>query len=197
MQNRPTSHRIVIAVTGASGALYARAALTLATSFFSEVHCIVSEAGKGVVGWELQQTWREALGVAPNITFWQPDDLFAPLASGSWRHDGMLVIPCTIGTAGRVAHCTADSLITRAADVCLKERRPLVLCLRETPLHTLHLRMLTSLSEAGAIIMPASPAYYTHPADLQALAEQVAARALEPLGVPLPESLRWNNTLDG
>ncbi len=196
MEQSLSAHRIVIAVTGASGALYARAALARAASAFSEVHCIVSSAGREVIGWELQQPWREALGVASNITFWEPDNLFAPPASGSWEHTGMLVIPCTVGTAGRVAHCTADSLIPRAADVCLKERRPLVLCLRETPLHTLHLRMLASLSEAGAIIMPASPAFYSCPADIDALAQQVAARALEPFGVPLPDALRWNHATD-
>lgn len=110
-------------------------------------------------------------------------DFFTPPASGSYVHDGMVVVPCSMGTAGRIANGTSDDLLTRCADVCLKERRPLILVPREMPWSLIMLRNLTQLAEAGATVLPACPAWYGKPASLEDLADTVVARLLQSLGV--------------
>ena len=167
--------RIIVAVTGASGAVYARkvAERLLRSPQVAQVAVVCSANGRKVMEYE-----RERLPEGEERMVWfDNDDLFAPPASGSAGYDGMVIVPCTMGSAGRIAAGISGDLIGRAADVMLKERRPLVLVVRETPLSTIHLRNLTLLSECGAVVLPASPSFYSRPADIEALCDTVAVRA--------------------
>lgn len=175
--------KIVIAITAASGALYARLTLErlLAAPEVSEIALVCSARARDVMAHE-----RVVLPEDARIRTFANDDLFAPPASGSARYDAMIIVPSTVGTVGRVAAGTAQSLIERAADVMLKERRRLVFVVRETPLSLIHLRNMTTLTEAGAVILPASPSFYAAPQDIGALCGTVADRAVALLGVDVP-----------
>ncbi len=118
-------------------------------------------------------------------------DIGANVASGSYPSDAMVVIPCSVGTLSRVANGTASRLIERAADVCLKERRPLVLCVRETPLNKIHIRNMSLAADAGATIFPLIPTFYNHPASPEAMAQEFANRVLAHIGLPQPDAYRW------
>ena len=119
------------------------------------------------------------------------DDIGASVASGSYPEDAMVVIPCSMGTVGRIANGTSEKLIERAADVCLKERRPLVLCVRETPLNKIHIRNMSLAADAGATIFPLIPAYYAKLESLEAMAREFANRVLAHIGLPQPGAFRW------
>lgn len=149
--------RFVVAITAASGAIYARLTIErlLASPCVSEIALVCSRHAREVMAHE-----GVSLPVDARIREYANDDMFAPPASGSARYDGMAVVPSTVGTVGRVAAGTAQSLIERAADVMLKERRRLVFVVRETPLSLIHLRNMAALTEAGAVILPASPSFY-------------------------------------
>lgn len=183
--------KLVVGITGASGAIYAVRFLQHAAQHFEQLLVIASQHALSVARAELglhiesdNLCAQSLLGKDyPNIVFLNPKDYFTPPASGSFRHDGMVIIPCSMGTAGRIAHGVSDDLITRAADVCLKERRKLILVVRETPLNLIHLRTLTALTEAGAVVLPASPAFYHHPRTVEDLVDTVVARVLQQLGV--------------
>ena len=118
-------------------------------------------------------------------------DIGANIASGSYPADAMVIIPCSVGTLGRIAQGTASHLIERAADVCLKEKRPLVLCVRETPLNKIHIRNMYRAADAGATVFPLIPAFYNRPTTLDAMARQFACRVLAHLGLPQPDAYRW------
>lgn len=174
--------KLILAVTGASGAIYARkvAERLLQASEVVEAAVIFSSNGLAVMNYE-----KEAVPLDdPRIKVFDNGDMFAAPASGSAGYDAMIVVPCSMGTAGRIASGVSDSLICRAADVMLKERRRLVLVVRETPLGTIHLRNLASLSECGAVVLPASPSFYSMPADIEQLCGTVAERAVQMLGLP-------------
>jgi 4-hydroxy-3-polyprenylbenzoate decarboxylase len=126
-----------------------------------------------------------------NISLVDRKDYFSPPASGSFRHDGMVIVPCSMGTAGRIAHGISDDLVTRAADVCLKERRRLILVVREMPWSLVHLRNLTQVAEAGATILPASPAFYYRPQTVEELVDTVVARILQQLGIEQKVVPQW------
>lgn len=183
--------RLVVAVSGASGAIYAQRFLRAAILEFPRIDLMMSRQAFQVAGQELGiGLTRESfspqayLGVeAPGLTLLDDKDFFSPPASGSYRHDGMVIIPCSMGTLGRIAHGISDDLVTRAADVTLKERRKLILVPREMPWNTIMLRNATTLSEAGAVILPASPSWYSHPASMEDLADTVVARVLQHVGV--------------
>lgn len=187
----------MVGVTGASGAIYAERFLKQAPKYFEEVLTIVTRHALSVFEAERGRkaasplTTEALLGeTVPTVRFLDEGDYFTPPASGSYRHDGMVIVPCSMGTAGRIANGVSDNLMTRAADVCLKEGRPLVLVVRETPLNLVHLRNLTTLAEAGATVLPAAPAWYNRPSTLEELADTVVARILQRLGVEqniLPE----------
>lgn len=181
--------KLIIAITGASGAIYARQVVEYAAAspMVQDIAVIVSRTAHEVMAYE-----GETLPRSDKITFYDNDDLFAPPASGSARYDAMIAAPCSAGTMGRIAAGTAQTLIERAADVMLKERRRLVLLLRETPLSAIHLDNMTALTRAGAVVMPASPSFYSHPADIEALCREVSLRALSLAGVDA-ERYEWGN----
>ena len=175
--------KIIVAITAASGALYARLTLErlLSSSEVSEIALVCSGHARAVMAHE-----QVALPEEGRIRVFANDDLFAPPASGSARYDAMIIVPSTVGTVGRVAAGTGQSLIERAADVMLKERRRLVFVVRETPLSLIHLRNMTALTEAGAVILPACPSFYAGTQDVEALCGTVADRAVALLGVDIP-----------
>lgn len=192
---------ITIGVTGASGAILARRALQLLESDarVSRVHLVVTEAGQRLIAQELGVTSQDAkqlpsqlAGVSCRKTEAISNrDIGAAIASGSYPVDAMAVIPCSAGTLASIANGSSDDLLARAADVCLKERRPLVLCLRETPLNRVHLENMLCASEAGALIMPVIPAFYFAPQSIDDLVEQFVCRVLAQLGLPQEQQYRW------
>ena len=181
---------VLVAVTGASGAIYADRAIAGLKARGVDVWATVSPTATVVARHELGVE-PEALGAGGVERWFAHDDLSAPPASGSSCADAMLVIPCSMGTLGRIAAGTADTLITRAADVCLKERKPLVLVPRETPLSLIHLRNLATVTEAGAVVLPACPHFYDRPTTVEDVVGTVVGRALVHLGVPGAEQPRW------
>jgi flavin prenyltransferase len=182
--------KILIAVTGASGSLYAQVVLDKLKNLrdqWEEVACVISEPGKAVWEYELgEASYRDY-----PYTFYSSTDFFAPPSSGSSGFDSMIICPCSAGTLGRIANGTADNLIVRSADVMLKERRKLILLFRESPLSLIHIRNMETLSLAGAIIYPASPGLYTKPGTIPELISPLADRLLEQAGFVLESTYRW------
>lgn len=179
--------RYVVGVTGASGSIYADRLLMHLKALGHETHLVFTETGQKVCAFE---GYPDLSGRA--VRTWDNRDFFAPFASGSWRHDGMAVIPCSMGSLAKIAHGIGDSLLTRAADVCLKEKYRLVIVPRETPMSALHLRNQESLALLGAVILPAAPAFYHKPATVADLVDTVLARVLDHLGLPdHPVGQRW------
>ena len=191
--------KLVVGVTGASGAIYAQRFLVQAARLFSEIHLILSDQAIQVSATEIgvapkrdSFSTKDWLGEDfPNIRLLDSKNYFTPPASGSFRHDGMVIVPCSMGTAGRIANGISDDLLTRAADVCLKEKRRLILVPREMPMNVIMLRNLTTLAEVGATVLPASPAWYTRPKTLDELADTVVARILQNLGVEQTLQREW------
>lgn len=184
MSGMKNKRNIIIAVTGASGSIYARL-LCQRLAQADEVEriaLIVTRNGEEVSRYEDDASWM----ANPRFTRYDNDNLFAPPASGSASFDAMVIIPCSMGMAGRIAAGISNDLTSRAADVMLKERRRLILVPREAPLSTIHLRNLTTLSECGAIICPAAPSFYSHPQDIENLCETIIERILTLLGVETP-----------
>lgn len=190
---------LTVALTGASGAILTRELLLLLEkdTRVERVHFIASESSLRVVAEELEVSGRsnlmaKLLGQAGvKIVQHNPGDIGAPIASGSYPCDGMIVLPCSMGTLGSIANGLADNLIARAADVCLKERRPLTLCVRETPLNKIHLRNMLQAADAGATIFPVIPTFYNHPVDTLDMARQFVCRVLAHIGLPQDSAYQW------
>jgi flavin prenyltransferase len=177
-----TPRRIVLAATGASGMPYAvRLARFLAEAPDIELHLILSDAARRVLELESEVTAETLVELAHRC--YAPSELDAGPASGSWRHDGMAVCPCSMASLAAIAHGLGSNLIHRAADVTLKEGRPLVLVPRETPLSAIHLQNMLSARQAGAVILPPCPGFYHRPRTVDALIDFVAARVLSALGL--------------
>ncbi len=172
--------RVILVQTAASGAIYTRQImeLLLASPSVSEIAFLRSNYAEQVAHHEGVEMVDD-----PRVKCYAADDMFAPMASGSSRYDAMIVAPCTVGTMSRVAMGVSTSLIERAADVMLKERRRLILMVRETPLSLIHLRNMTTLTEAGAIIMPASPSFYGGESDIKSLCLNLSKRVVTLAGV--------------
>jgi 4-hydroxy-3-polyprenylbenzoate decarboxylase len=187
MNNRV--QRLILGVTGATGMLYVPALLDLLAGQNIEVHGIASEAGRKVLGLELGLTPSQL----PLVSRWfEPDDFTAPPASGSAPYDAMVVLPCTVGSLAAIAGGICGNLLHRCADVTLKERRPLILAVRETPLNRTHLTNMLAAHDAGAIICPPMPAFYTRPESLDEMARSFAARICDLLGIAVDTSVkRW------
>ncbi len=192
--------RLVVAMSGASGAIYGVRFLRQAVRHFDEIYVTLSGNAPSVLATEMGITLsqppaaRELIGQeAPQIRFCARGDYFTPPASGSFRHAGMVIIPCSMGTAGRIAGGVSDDLTTRAADVCLKEGRKLILVVRESPWNLIHLRNLTQLAEAGATVLPAAPSFYNEPRTIEDLVDTIVARALQSLGVEQELMGEWKH----
>ncbi len=179
-ENTPVK-RLVVGITGASGAIYGVRALTALKTLDIETHLVVTPPGMATLRQELHVDLNNLQALATRV--YEPLDFGAPIASGSFATGGMLVAPCSMKTLSAIAHSYADNLLTRAADVTLKEGRPLLLMVRETPLHLGHLRLLVQAAEIGAIIFPPAPAFYAHPATLEAMVDHTIGRMLARLGI--------------
>jgi 4-hydroxy-3-polyprenylbenzoate decarboxylase len=198
---------ITVGVTGASGAVYARAILRLldADARVARVHLVVSEAGLRLVATELGIVARDSRRLpqlltgtdATKIEYLPNKDVGATIASGSYQVDAMVVIPCSAGALAAIATGMSDDLLARAADVCLKESCRLVLCLRETPLNRVHLENMLRAQQAGAVIMPAMPAFYYGPKTIDEMVEQFVYRVLAQLGLPQAEQYHWRGGAPG
>lgn len=182
--------RIIIGISGASGCLYGLTALRALRALPDvETHLVLSKQAFRTIELETDQTVEDFTSQA-DVTH-ADDDLGAAISSGSFLTDGMLVIPCSIKSAAAIAHSLNANLLVRAADVCLKERRKLVLVVRETPLHLGHLRTLTQLAEMGAVILPPVPAMYTRPTSVQEIINHTVGKALDQFGIPNALFTRW------
>ena len=193
---RSPARNVVLAVTGASGACYARRFLERAAALEGvSLHLLLTDTAREIWRHELEcAAPGEEGGVLPaGVTLLDNHRFDAPFCSGSAAADVMIVLPCSMGMLGRIAAGTADDAVARIADVQLKEHRPLVLVPRETPLSLIHLRNMTALAETGARIAPAAPGFYTKPADLAALVEAFTARLLDLSGLaPIDNQYKWN-----
>jgi len=175
------STRLVVGITGASGAIYGVRALTALKTLGVETHLVVTMPGMSTLRQELHIDLENLQALATHV--YDPQDFDAPIASGSFATGGMLVAPCSMKTLSAVAHSHAGNLLTRAADVTLKEGRPLLLMVRETPLHLGHLRLMVQAAEIGAIIFPPVPAFYAHPTTLEEMVAHTVGRMLARLGI--------------
>ena len=178
--------KLVLATTGASGAIYLQRLLQRLDTEANEVHLIYSTFAKQVIHEEIGE-----LDVPPGVRQHGDRTMNVPFVSGSARFDAMVVVPCSMGTLGRIAAGTSDSTILRAADVFLKERRTLLLVPREMPWNLIHARNVVTLMEAGATILPASPSFYGGANTLETIADTVVDRILDQLALPNPNSFRW------
>ena len=185
--------RIVVALSGASGAVYGIRFLELLRAQPDvETHLVVSDAAKRTIVEETDWAVKDVEALASRR--YDNKDIGATIASGSFKTDGMVIVPCSVKAAASVAYCLADNLLARAADVTLKEGRPLVLVVRETPRHLGHLRVLTALAEMGAIILPPMPAFYHRPKQIEDLVDHTLARLLDRLGLPQDLVPEWRGT---
>jgi len=184
--------RIILAVTGASGTLYAASLVReLGNRKDVALHVIISDAARKVLALETDLPADALTGGA--TAFHAPDDIAAPPASGSWQHDGMIICPCSMATLSAVATGFGHTLIHRAADVALKERKKLVLVPREAPYSTIHLHNMLTITQAGAIVLPASPGFYHRPATIEDLADHLAGKILDQLDIPHDLYQRWGS----
>jgi 4-hydroxy-3-polyprenylbenzoate decarboxylase len=189
----PPTKRIVVAITGATGAVYGiRLLEELRQQPGVEVHLVLSAPAKRTIVEETDRSLKSVEALAHHVH--DNKDIGNALASGSFKTAGMVIAPCSVKTLSAVANCYSDSLITRAADVCLKEARPLVVLVRETPLHAGHLRQMLTLAELGAVILPPLPAFYHRPKTIDDIVNHTVARALERLGLPQRLVPEWKGT---
>ncbi len=184
--------RIIIGISGASGAAYGVRLLHALRELNIESHLVASKAGEMTLGYELKMKRAELVALADHV--YSIGDIAAPIASGSFRTLGMIVAPCSVHSFSQIATGVTENLLTRAADVCLKERRKLVLMVRETPLHVGHLRSLTQLAEMGAIIAPPLPAFYADPKTIDDIVDYSVGRVLDLFDLDWPIK-RWGEGL--
>jgi len=192
--NSDVPKRLIVGISGASGAVYAIRTLQVLREMGVETHLIVSQPGRMTVNYETGMDYPTLAALANH--HYGAQDVGAPVSSGSFRTLGMLVVPCSMRSLSEIATGVTTGLLTRAADVVLKERRRLVLMVRETPLHTGHLRAMTAASENGAIIYPPVPAFYAEPKTIEELVDQTVARALDLFDLDAPTARRWGEDLE-
>ena len=181
--------RLVIGITGATGAIYGIRLLEVLRELSIETHLVVTDMGKATISMETEYSVAAVEKLATKV--YPIRDLAAAISSGSFSTDGMIVAPCSARTLSAVANSANDNLLTRAADVTLKERRRLVLMFRETPLHTGHCRLMLDASNLGAIVMPPMPAFYLKPATIAELVDQTVSRVLDFWALTVPGVKRW------
>ena len=190
---------LTVALTGASGSIFGQTLLRLleADSRVSRIHFVASDSALRVLAEEMEISGRNGLvekllgHASAKITQHPENDIGAAIASGSYPSNGMIVLPCSMGTLAGIANGLAQNLIERAADVCLKERRPLILCVRETPFNKIHLRNMSLAADAGATIFPVIPSFYNKPVDSAEMARQFVNRVLAHIGLPQQDAYIW------
>ncbi len=198
--------RIALGITGASGSRFAERFLEVASKIFSRVYVVATPAGKSVVQHELSAkkagfslarllSGEDAKSVDPSIRLFDNENLFAPIASGSSVADAMVVLPCSMGTVSRIRTANSANLLERTADVALKQKKQLIVCPRETPLHAIHLENLYKLALMGVDVLPVMPGYYQHPKSLEDLDDFMVGRVLELLGVDHSLYPAWNSRM--
>lgn len=175
--------KVIVAITGASGAIYARQCIEqlISSEQVEQIALIISDKGREVLAYEEVE-----LPSSEKIQHYDNSDMFSPVASGSAEWDTMIIVPASMGSVGRIASGVSLSLIERAADVMLKERRRVIVVVRETPYSLIHLRNMTSLTEAGAVILPASPSFYSHPQSIEQATLTVVERVIKLAGISMP-----------
>jgi 4-hydroxy-3-polyprenylbenzoate decarboxylase len=183
--------RIVIGISGASGSIYGYRTLEALRDLDVESHLVLSEQARRTIELETDKSVRDFERLAHAVH--RDDDLAASISSGSFVTDGMIVVPCSIKSASAIAYSMNANLLVRAADVCLKERRKLVLVVRETPLHLGHLRTLTQLAEIGAVILPPVPAMYARPRSIEDVVNHTVGKALDQFGIEHALFRRWES----
>ena len=183
--------KIIIGISGASGICYGVRLLELLAQVDVETHLVMSRSAKITLGYEMDIKVKEVHALADHVH--AADDIGANIASGSVKTLGMLIVPCSIRSMSEIATGVTSSLLTRAADVVLKERRKLVMMVRETPLHTGHLRTMTALSEMGAIIAPPVPAMYARPESIEDMVDHTLGRLLDLYDIEIPQVRRWKS----
>jgi flavin prenyltransferase len=197
MRERPpkksNKDRLVVGLSGASGIAYGVRLLEALAELGVESHLVMSKAAEMTIGYETPLKPKDVAAKAAHI--YAIGDIAAPIASGSFKTKGMIIAPCSVRTMSEIATGVTSSLLTRAADVTLKERRPLILVVRETPLHLGHLRTLVSLAEMGAIILPPVPAFYAAPHTISDIVDQLVGRMLDILDYDWPKVRRWGEDL--
>ncbi|MDU6105722.1 MAG: UbiX family flavin prenyltransferase [Enterobacter hormaechei] len=184
--------RLIVGISGASGAIYGVRLLQVLRDVAGvETHLVMSQAARQTLSLETDLSLRDVQALADVVH--DARDIAVSISSGSFKTAGMVILPCSIKTLSGIVNSYTDTLVTRAADVVLKERRPLVLCVRETPLHLGHLRLMTQAAELGAVIMPPVPAFYHRPQTLDDVINQTVNRVLDQFDIDLPEDLftRW------
>lgn len=187
--------RLIVGVSGASGIVFGIQALRALKTLGVESHLVASKAAEMTLGYETDMSIRDFRGLADHV--YKMPDVGAPIASGSFRTRGMLIAPCSVRTMSEIATGVTSSLLTRAADVVLKERRRLVLMVRETPFHLGHIRTMETLTEMGAVICPPLPAFYAKPKTIEDLVDQSVGRALDLFGLDWEATRRWGEDLEG
>jgi flavin prenyltransferase len=185
---------IVVGISGASGAAYAIRLLQILREKGCITHLVITESAAKIIEIETDSLLKDVQDLASHV--YGPRDFAAPIASGSHLYDGMVVIPCSMGTLSAIACGSSDTLITRAADVCLKEKRRLIIVPRETPVSLVGLRNMVAACEAGAVVLPACPAFYSRPQSLDDLVDVLVGRVLDLLGVENDLYRRWKGTLE-
>ena len=199
--NQKSPSAVILAITGASGSLFAATILRRlqGDERVGRVHLVVSPSAVRVLAEEAGISGRSALvekllgHPSEKVILHAHEDVGAAIASGSYPVEAMIVLPCSMGTLASIAHGLAGNLIDRAADVCLKERRPLVLCVRETPLNLIHLRNMVAVTEAGATVFPAIPTFYNHPQSVEDIIGNYVDRVLQHVGLAQPNAFQWGN----
>jgi len=197
MAEKPSSSakkdRLIVGISGASGAAVGVRLLEAISELNLESHLVITKAGEMTIGYETAFKPRQVTALADYA--YAIGDIAAPIASGSFKTKGMIVAPCSVKTMSEIATGVTTTLLSRAADVQLKERRPLILMVREAPLHLGHLRTMTQLAEMGAIILPPVPAFYAEPKSVSDIVDQLTGRALDLLGYDWPDVKRWGEDL--
>jgi 4-hydroxy-3-polyprenylbenzoate decarboxylase len=183
------AQRLVVGITGASGTVYGARLLEVLQTSAIETHLVISEAAKRVAGLETRQT-PEQLESLADFSY-RNEEIDAPISSGSFLTMGMVIAPCSIKTLSAIAHCSCDTLLARAADVTLKERRKLVLVVRETPLHLGHLRLMTQVTEYGAVVLPPVPGFYHEPKTIDDIVDQTVGKILDQFSLAHALFDRW------
>ena len=183
------TRRLIVAITGATGAIYGVRVLQRLRDAGAETHLVISRWGARTLLHETSWS-REQVEALASATY-APADMGAVISSGSFRTDGMIIAPCSAKTLAAIAHGYGDNLVHRAADVVLKERRKLVLAVREAPLSEIHLENMVKLARMGSVILPPMPAFYNHPQTVDDIVEHTVARILDQFGIDVPDAMRW------